>query len=149
MNKKQESQNVRPTDAARLTRLKPKSIAVLDEIIKHPEITQTEAYLRHHPTTNRNTARAEAAKLTAKPSSQIYLNKHVQMAKKTIVQIANDESVKPDTRIKAAQDILDRTEGKAIQRSINENHNLNVNVEATQELNDAFTAFLRDYTNPT
>ncbi len=128
------------------TRLKPKSIAVLDELIKNPGITQTEAYQRHHPKANKDTARNEASALIAKPSSQIYLKKHVQMAKQTIVEIMGDETVKPDTRIKAAVDVLDRTQGKAIQRSEVKTENLNLNVEASQELSDRFTEFLRKNT---
>lgn len=126
--------------------MKPKTKEFLDLLATDPKIDQTEAYLATHKTTNRNTARSEASKTIAKPSSQIYLKKHVSMAKRTIVDIAMN-SDKDETRLKASQDILDRTDGKAIQKTINQNTNLNLNIEASKELADNFTEFLKSQTS--
>lgn len=129
--------------------MKPKTKAFADELIKDPKISQTEAYIRTHITTNRDSARNSASELMAKPSVQIYLKKHVQMAKRTMVSLAGDDRVKSGDRIKAAQDILDRTLGKAVQRTESENKNVNMNIEASTELNEAFTDFLKQSTRPT
>lgn len=96
-----------------MSRLKPKSIATLDEIIANPKQSNTDAYIKTHPTVNRNSARATVAELLAKPSAQIYLQKHVSLAKEKIVSLTRDG--KDEVAIRAAQDILDREYGKAKQ----------------------------------
>lgn len=126
--------------------LKPKSIATLDAIIANPKISNTQAYLDNHGTTSRRSGEVGANKLMRKVEAQIYLKKHVQMAKKNIVDIAGDKNIKADTRLKANFDILDRNLGKAIQKTVSENTNLNINVEASKELADKFTEFMRSNT---
>lgn len=123
--------------------LKRRTIEFADRLLADPSISQTQAYLDTHETNNKDTARIQASRLLTKPSVQIYLKKHVQMAKQNIVMMASDESVKPDTRLKANQDILDRAVGKPTIRTESTNTNLNLNIEASQELNDQFTAFLK------
>lgn len=125
--------------------LKPKSIATLDTIISDPKKSHTQAYLDNHKTTHRRTGEVEAHKLLRKPEAQVYLQKHVQMARNKIVQLSSSSS-KEDIQLKASIDILDRTTGKAIQRSVTENTNLNINVEASKELGDKFTEFMRHNT---
>lgn len=125
--------------------MKPKTKAFLDKLISDPKISQTDAYLETHATTNRATARAESSTSLAKPSSQIYLRKHIQKAKENIIEIAN-KSDKDETRLKASIEILDRSLGKSIQRTESQNTNLNINLEASKELADNFTAFLKQNT---
>lgn len=116
---------------AKQLKLKPKSKAVLDEILNNPKISKTEAYMKVHSTNNRNTARAAVAKLTAKPSAKIYSDRAVGKAKRRIVELV--DSSNESIAVKASQDILDRTEGKAIQRS----ENLNRTVEVKLDLSGA------------
>lgn len=123
-------------------KLKPNSKAMANFEIENPKETKTDAYLATHKTTNRATARAEASKLTAKPSYQIYKQEQVDQAKVNILDLANNaenESVK----LKANQDVIDRNEGKATQKQITENTNLNINVEADQKLSKDFMAFMK------
>jgi hypothetical protein len=122
--------------------MKPKTKAFADKLLSDPKISATQAYLETHETTNRPTAGNEAYKMLRKPSVQIYLKKHEDLAKETIVKIMTNGNFKPDTRIKAAQDILDRNLGKATTRSEDTSVNLNLNVQASQELSEAFTDFI-------
>lgn len=100
---------------AKQLKLKPKTKATVDEILANPSISHTEAYIRNHGTTNRNSARASVAKMLAKPSVQIYKDSAVRKAKERIVSLV--ESSNESIALKSSQDILDRTEGKAIQRN--------------------------------
>lgn len=129
--------------------MKPKTKAFADKLLADPKISPTQAYLDTHQTTNRTTATVEASKNLRKPNVRIYMNKHIKMAGTNIVDMASDKTIKAETRLKANQDILDRTVGKAIQRSINENTNINLNIEGSKELSEAFTAFLNGSTKQT
>lgn len=130
---------------AKSLKLRPKSVKTLDEIINNPKIAQVDAYLMHHKTTNRPTARSKAAQLVAKDSAKVYMNAHAALAKTNIVHmavLAKNESV----RLKANQDILDRNEGKPTIKTESTTQNLNVNIEASDELKQQFTEFLRQKT---
>lgn len=123
-------------------KLKPNSKAMAKLEIEQPKLSKTDAYLATHKTTNRATARAEASKLTAKPSYQIYKQEQVEQAKINILELANNadnESVK----LKANQDVLDRNEGKALTKQITHNENINVNVEASDQLAIDFLRFIK------
>lgn len=127
--------------------LKPSTkafIDLLDGSKKH--ITQTDAYLATHKTTNRNAAAVEASRTLRNPNVIIYRKKHALMAVKNIVAMASDKRVHEATRLKANIDILDRFDGKAVQRVQSESTNLNINVEASEELNNQFTEFLKGKT---
>lgn len=126
----------------KVSKLTKKDKAFLDKLIADDKINQTDAYLETHSTTNRNTARANASAVLAKTSSQIYLQKHVDIAKQTIVDIAKNGE-KDSDRLKASQDILDRNEGKALQKQISESRNLNINVEANEQLATDFLRFVK------
>lgn len=127
------------------TRLTRKDKAYLDLLIKDDKIDQTDAYMRTHDTT-RDTARANSSRVLAKASSQIYLQNHVDIASQAIVSIAGNEEAKDSDRIKASQDILDRTHGKALIKQITENTNLNVNVEASDQLAADFLSYIKQAT---
>lgn len=102
---------------AKELRIRPKTKALYDEVINNPKITQREAYLRTHKTNNIKTADVEASKLLNSPKYSIYRASAVGSAKRRIVQLvkSNNESI----ALKASQDILDRTEGKAVQKTEN------------------------------
>lgn len=141
-DKNGESQNITTKELD----IKPRDKAFADKILNEPEISQTQAYKDTHRTNSDKTAVVEASKLIRKPNVVIYMKRHEQMAKNTIVNIMKDKSIKPDTRLKAATDILDRNIGKSIQRTESHNTSLNLNIEASKELSDNFTAFLKGNT---
>jgi hypothetical protein len=120
--------------------MKPKTKAFADKIINDKKISNTQAYLDTHRTESRKVANVEASKLMAKPSVQIYLKRHEQLAKNKIVSLLG---AKDETALKAAQDILDRNLGKSIQRQQTTNTNLNLNIDASKELSEDFTAYLK------
>lgn len=94
--------------------LKANSKAILDIIAAQPGINQTQAYKQIHPSASDNTARNNASQLLKKPEAQIYLQKHIDKARSTIVELLDSE--KDDIRLRSATDILDRTHGKAVQQ---------------------------------
>lgn len=100
---------------AKSLRLKPKTKQFIDELLNNPKISQTEAYIRTHRTENRSTAGSRASELVKKRSVQIYSNATVGRAKKRIASLI--DTTNESIALKASQDILDRTEGKAIQKT--------------------------------
>jgi len=116
--------------------LKQKSKDTLDLIAGNPKISATEAYIRTHSTNNRKSANASVHKLLAKPSSQIYLKKHIDKAREKIVELVDTEKL--DIALKASQDILDRTQGKAVQRQQVQSSNLiHISLGNITEVKDA------------
>lgn len=113
--------------------LKANSKRILDIIASQPGINQTEAYKQVHPTASDNTARNNASQLMKKPEAQIYLQKHIEKAKNTIVELLDSE--KDEIRLKSADSILDRSLGKATQRVQvqSEQVRININMTASQE----------------
>jgi hypothetical protein len=94
--------------------LKTNSKRILDVMVSKPNLNQTQAYKQIHPNASDNTARNNASQLLKKPEAQIYLQKHIDKAKETIVTLLDSD--KPDIQLRSATDILDRTQGKATQR---------------------------------
>ncbi|MFO0920052.1 MAG: hypothetical protein U0451_00060 [Candidatus Saccharimonadales bacterium] len=94
--------------------MKAKSKEFINVLLTNPKISNTEAYMRTHGTTNRKSASVSASKLLAKPSASIYIAKHVEMATNRISTLVNNAK-KEETQLRAAQDILDRTYGKPSQ----------------------------------
>lgn len=133
-------------DSADLPNLRPKTKAFVDRIIENPKISHTQAYLDTHTTENRAAAAVEAHKTLSKPNVQVYMRKHVKRAKETIVSIMVDTEVKASDRLRAAQDVLDRSVGKAVQRTESETKNINLNIEASVELGNDFAEYLRSKT---
>lgn len=99
------------TKLAKSLRLKPKTKQMADLLMSNPELSQTKAYLQTHNTNNVDTARTEASKTLSKPNVQIYMDKHINKAKTRIVELIDSD--KPDIALRASQDILDRSHGKA------------------------------------
>lgn len=112
--------------------LKTKSKEVLDIIASDPKISATQAYLEVHNTENRVTAGTNVGKLLRKPSAQIYLKKHTDKARETVVQLLDSE--KDDIRLRASTDILDRTHGKATQRTEVTTQGITLNIDLTSSL---------------
>jgi len=99
-----------------MIKIKTKTKAFLDEMLSNPKISNTEAYIRTHQTTNRRSASVSAAKLLAKPSVQTYLQENAIYAKRKIFQLMN-EANKEEVQLRAAQDILDRAYGASTKQS--------------------------------
>ncbi len=95
--------------------LKPKTVEMLDLMIANPKLSQTEAYIRTHQTNNRKVAANNASLLMAKDGVQIYKNSIVKKAKRKIGLLIDSEN--ESIALKASQDVIDRTEGKAIQKN--------------------------------
>lgn len=99
------------TKLAKELKIRPRTKAFADTLLADPTISQTQAYLATHQTDNVRAAAVEASKTLTKPNVQIYMQNHVNKAKTKIVSLLDAD--KPDIALRAAQDILDRTHGKA------------------------------------
>lgn len=112
---------------AKQLRIKPKTKAFIDKLLDDPKISQTQAWLDTHGTTNRASARVTSSKVLAKANVQGYRDSAVSKAKSKIVELV--DSSNENTALKASQDILDRTEGKAIQKTENTTRTLEVKLD--------------------
>lgn len=110
--------------------LKQNSKKILDIIASQKGVNQTQAYKMVHPNATDNTARNNASQLLKKPEAQIYLQKHIDKARTTMVTLLDAE--KDDIKLRAATDILDRTQGKAVQRTEVNSSILTLNIDLTQ-----------------
>jgi hypothetical protein len=113
--------------------MKPKTKAFLDEIAINPKQSNVDAYLKTHKTINRKSAGASAAKLLAKPSSTIYLEQHINKARNRIIDLV-DSASKEEIQLRASQDILDRSYGKATQRNEITKSGITLNIDLTTSL---------------
>lgn len=110
-------------------RLKPNTIAMLELMENNPKLSQTEAYKLTHKTDNNNTAAVEASRLLRSPNVQIYKDSAIKKAKRRIVQLVDSDN--EQIAIKASQDILDRTEGKAAQKTEHTSRTVEVHLDLT------------------
>lgn len=127
--------------------------AFLDMTIAEPTKSLTDAYIETKDTktdlSERRSIGSSASRLYNSPSAQVYLKKHRDLAIKTKLELL-DHARRERKNLgfsrlanDISEQILDRTDGKAIQQVKTENTNLNVNIEASQELSADFTAFLK------
>jgi hypothetical protein len=116
--------------------VKNKTKAFVNELLANPKLSNTEAYIRTHQTTNRKSASVSASRLLAKPSVSIYLEKHTSNARKRVVDLV-DNAGKEDVQLRAAQDILDRSFGKATQRAEVVASGITLNIDLTSALEDS------------
>lgn len=112
--------------------LKANSKKVLDVIAGQTKKNAAQAYKEVHPNASDVTARTNAYKLLQKPSAQIYLQEHISNARETIVELMN--SSKDDIRLRSAIDVLDRSHGKAIQRSEVHTEGITLSIDLTSTL---------------
>lgn len=110
-----------------------KQKAFADTLINNPKLSATKAalltYGKPHQPTTYETAQQIAHENLTKPNIQLYLDKHVDKAKNRVVELV--DSKKEDIALRASDSILDRTLGKATQRteSINTTVNLNLSLK--------------------
>lgn len=114
---------------AKELKLKPKTKAFVDKLIDEPKKSNTQAYIETHETNDRKSASVSAARLLAKPSVQIYKNSAVIKAKKRVVALVDSEN--ENIALKASQDIIDRVEGKAVQKNESTQRTVNVMLDLT------------------
>lgn len=122
-------------------KMHPKTKAFADKLLANPKMSATQAYIDTHKTENRVTAKSNAHQTLKRPSVQIYLQTHTKRAKERVVELVSSD--KEDIALKASIEILDRTYGKSIQRQQTETTNINLNVEASEELSNQFAQFLK------
>lgn len=95
--------------------IKPKTKEFVDNLLENPNMTQAEVYMLNHKTVNKNTASRAANRVLKKPSVIGYKDSAVGKAKRRIVSLV--DSTNESIALKAADSIIDRNEGKAIQRN--------------------------------
>lgn len=109
--------------------IKPRTKAFVDELLKDPSISQTEAYIRTHDTDSKKTAGIQASRLLKKSSVIGYKDSAVQKAKRRIVTLVDSDN--ESIALKASESIIDRVEGKAVQKSENISKTVEVKLDLT------------------
>jgi hypothetical protein len=107
--------------------IKPKTREFVDELLSTKGISQTDAYLKVHPKASRVTAKNAASKLLQKPAVIGYKDSAVGKAKRRIVSLV--DSTNESIALKAAQEVIDRNEGKATQKSEHTNQSISVRLD--------------------
>lgn len=115
--------------------LKVNSKKILDVAVSKPEMNQTEAYKAVHVNASDVTARTNAYKLFKKPEAQIYLQQHIEKAKNKIVSLVDSD--KEEIALRAADSLLDRSLGKATQRTEVTTTGITLTIDLTSSLEDA------------
>lgn len=128
-NAPNETPEERKVRVAKELRIKPKTKAMVDKLLDNPKMSQTEAYIQTHDTENRLNAGIAASKLLKQPNVMIYKDSAIRKAKKRVVSLVDSEN--ENISLKASQDILDRTEGKAAQKTEHTSRVVRVEVDLT------------------
>lgn len=133
--KNRKTGNVTESTAERKQRLakeygiKPKTKAFIDILNDEEGITQVEAYKRVHPKASYNTAASASTNLLKKPSVIGYKDSAVRKAKRRVIELVDSDN--ENTALKAAQDIIDRNEGKAVQKNETLSRTVEVKLDLT------------------
>ena len=101
----------------------------VDELIGNKGISATEAYIRAYGSEDRTIAANSASRLLGNASIQIYKDSAVSKAKSRIVSLVSSDN--EQIALKASQDILDRTQGKAQQKDSTVSRVVRVEVDLT------------------
>lgn len=109
--------------------MKPKTKSYADKLLANPKMSQTEAYLQTHKTTNPNTARVNASKLMANANVQLYLDKHIKKARDKVVQLIDSKN--EQTALRASDSVLDRQLGKPRQQIEVSSQMVSINIDLT------------------
>lgn len=114
-------------------KLTRKQKAFADELVANPKQSATKAVLKtYNVKPIGSSARTIAAQNLAKPSIQLYLDKHVQKAKNRVVELIDSD--KEDIALRASDSILDRTLGKATQRTEVQTTGVTLTIDLTNAL---------------
>jgi len=109
--------------------IKPKTKQMIDLMNDNPKLSAAEAYIQTHSTVNRNTAKTGASKLLQKPSVIGYRDSAVGKAKRRIVSLIDSDN--ESIALKASESVIDRNEGKAIQKSESTSRTVEVKLDLT------------------
>lgn len=101
----------------------------VDEMIANPKQDIGDAYLKTHKTTSKRNASIAGSKLLKKPNVIGYRDSAVGKAKRRIVSLV--ESKNESIALKASESIIDRNEGKAVQKSESTNRTVEVKLDLT------------------
>lgn len=118
--------------SAKLTKKQKKFADLLIENKDDMNYRPTDAILDSYNVTDKKLGAVMANENLKNPNIILYTEQHIDRATKNIVDIANDSDLNPSVRLKANQDILDRTQGKASQSTTVESKVLNINIDFTQ-----------------
>lgn len=114
---------------AKQYKLRNKTKEFIDELIANPKQSATDAYLKTHETNSRITAGNAASKLLKSPGVIGYKDSAVGKAKRRIVSLIDSEN--ESIALKASESVIDRNEGKAIQKSETLNRTVEVKLDLT------------------
>lgn len=124
-----ESEAERKQRLAKQYGIKPRTKAMIDLLNDNIGMTQTEAYELTHPKASKTTAKNAASKLLQKPAVIGYKDAAVKKAKRRVIELV--DSGNESIALKASQDIIDRNEGKAVQKSENISRTVEVKLDLT------------------
>lgn len=115
-------------------KLRPKTKAFADKLLTDPKISQTQAWLATHNTTNAASAAVSATQILSKPNVQIYMQEHIDKAKQRVVTLVDSD--KEDIALRASDSILDRALGKATQRTEVQTTGVTLTIDLTNSIPD-------------
>lgn len=116
-------------DLAKQYGIKPKTKAMVDLMTDNPKLSATEAYLRTHETESRITAGNAASRLLKRASVVGYRDSAVGKAKRRIVSLIDSDN--ESIALKASESVIDRNEGKAIQKNESTSRTVEVKLDLT------------------
>jgi len=128
-NEKKLTPEEKRVQLAKELKLRPKTKEFVDKLIDNPKMSQTEAYIQTHSTNSRDTAKVEASKLLTKPNVVGYKQSAVGKAKRRVITLV--DSSNESIALKASQDIIDRNEGKAVQKNEHTSQVVEVKLDLT------------------
>lgn len=114
----------------KLPKLTDKQKNALDEYIANPKISKSEAIRRSYDIQHPKSAGAMVPKTFNTPQAKRYMEIHANRARDRIVELM-EQNDKPELALKAAIDILDRTDGKATQKTLNQTQKVTIVADFT------------------
>lgn len=120
---------VRAKDGTYSVKLTRKQKAFADGIINNPKASAAEIARQTYNITDNKTSAVVASQNLSKTNISLYIDEHVNKAKERIVQLIDSD--KPEIQLRASQDILDRTHGKAKQQIEQVTTGVTLNIDLT------------------
>lgn len=128
---KQQYRTPNGTFTPKLTR---KQKAWADTLISQPKAPLTDIARQTYNVTDSKVAHDISRQNLENPRIQLYLEQDINRAKEKIVSLLNAE--KEEIQLRSAQDILDRTHGKATQRTEVQSSKLSIHIDLTGTLEE-------------
>lgn len=127
-----KKEQTRTTDGKFAPKLTRKQKAWSDTYLKDKKASLAEIARQTYNVTDTKTAYAISRQNLENTGIQIYLQEHIDKAQKKIVDLLDAD--KEEIQLRSAQDILDRTHGKATQRTEVEHRGVTLNIDLTSSL---------------